>query len=172
MCDLFEGELHRFRGCEPDPAAVEFLVAASELLGLWPQILIARTDDATLGGAVEAEWRRSIADGLRRLSLGLADRVFVSQMQPHLARVRDQLGALPEWPQRLEIAGSRPRDRLVRWLLKPYLDPLIERWAQQHTLWRAIMTEMLAGILVIDQAGRDPGTAVRPALENKGGYDS
>lgn len=110
----------------------------------WRDTVAARLTDSDLGGPLDPDRAIAIAQGLRALpAAALAHLRALGDER--LTQVRANLVALdtPEhWPE-LEISGNRLRDRLARWLLKPYVDQMLARLTASRLARERIMLDSL-----------------------------
>jgi len=126
-----------------DGVGAGFVGVYTEARALWGQICIARCDDPTLGGPVSDEEQGVIArdlEALSRQALRLAAGGTGPAAHSELAL---RLRALPLPPTVMPIEGQRLRDRLVRWLVKPYLDPPGAAWNNYLSELHAILEDLL-----------------------------
>lgn len=140
----------------------EFALTYATLSILWPRVCIARADDPTLGGEVS----RSDQDDIQRQLAALHTRsldALAGQPSVHMSNsLRGRIRNLPQPPTSLSIPGQRLRDRLARWLIKPYLDPPGAAWAAYLSAVQACLLEIEATLALAEGSNVEPPVSFAP----------
>ncbi len=124
----------------------EFALVYATLSALWPRVCVARVDDPTLGGVVSRLDQDDVQLQLVALHARSLDALAGKPSVLMSDNLRGRIRHLPQPPTSLSIPGQRLRDRLARWLIKPYVDPPGAAWAEYLSALQARLLEIEAAL--------------------------